>query len=410
MDDRDQVGAAYLDHLTDADLRELAHAGEVSAAEADVRIRALRGSPGLVLDVLDRPAVSGSLLSIAGPEAGKRFTLISPFLVFAAAIHRIAADVAVSGYAPERTGPRLRVPVFDGPQLSDYLSRPGHRLYLAELLASFARSSSGVIVTRTARGTHRRRWNDLDPGRLAMLLAALPEQDRPPVLRRLGDLAMFLTGVFPAAIERALAGRLEPARLARTTGLPAPPDGGLPPAELFEWFGAGWYRLAARRRWLRRGWPGPDGARSRRPRHHRAASRGRHATGYQPGSDPPVAGQPSAGQASAGQSSGGQSAADQAGCQPALERGGGRDGRQRVRRCPSRQRRPLPRGAARAQCRRRPVPVPGRSRVVHSARLTRRRAWLGIGQLRDSHRRLVGQVRPQPVLGLGQLATPLRAA
>ncbi len=75
-----------------------------------------------------------------------------------------------------------------------------------------------------------------------MLLDALPEPDRPPVWRRLGDLALFLSGVFPAAIERALAGRLEPARLARTTGLAAPPAAG-GPAELFEWFGAGWYRL-----------------------------------------------------------------------------------------------------------------------------------------------------------------------
>ena len=284
----------------------------MSAAEADARVRALRGSPGLVLDVLDRPAVSGSLLSVAAPDAGKRFTLISPFLVFAAAIHRIAADVAVTGYAPERTGPRLRVPVFDGPQLSDYLSRPGHRLYLAELLASFARSSSGVIVTRTARGTHRRRWNDLDLGRLAMLLAALPEQDRPPVLRRLGDLAMFLSGVFPAAIERALAGRLEPARLARTTGLPAPPDRGLPPAELFEWFGAGWYRLAASRL---AGSAAAGLARTALA----AGDRGitgqppgaRHARDYQPGSDQPGAGQSAAGHSGAGQPSAGRSGAGQ---------------------------------------------------------------------------------------------------
>jgi hypothetical protein len=52
--------------------------------------------------------------------------------------------------------------------------------------------------------------------------------------------------VFPAALERALASRLDPMRLARTTGL-GPPSEGLRPAELFEWFGASWYRLAARR-------------------------------------------------------------------------------------------------------------------------------------------------------------------
>jgi hypothetical protein len=245
MDDRDQVGAAYLEHLTEADLRELVHADEVSPQEAGARIQALRSAPGLLVDVLDRPAVSARLLNLVGPEVGRSFALISPFLVFAAAVHRIAVDLRVTGYAPERTSPRLRVPVFDGPQLADYLAQPAHRLYLAELLASFARSSSGVIVTRTPQGPRRRRWNDLDLGRLAVLLSALPEADRPPVWRRLGDLALFLTGVFPAAIDRALAGRLDPVWLARSTGLPALPSPDLGPAELFEWFGAGWYRLAA---------------------------------------------------------------------------------------------------------------------------------------------------------------------
>ena len=246
MDDLDRIGAAYLDRLTEADLRALVHADEVSLAEADARIQALRRAPALLLDALDRPAVSAGLLNLASAAAPQRFTLISPFLVFAAAIHRIAADLGRSGYVPERTAPRLLVPVFDGPQLSAYLAEPARRLFLADLLASFARSSSGVIVTQTASGLRRRRWNDLDLLRLASLLDALPEQQRSPVWRRLGDLALFLAGVFPAALERALAGRLDPARLAMTTGL-APPAPGLNPAELFEWFGASWYRLAARR-------------------------------------------------------------------------------------------------------------------------------------------------------------------
>jgi hypothetical protein len=244
MDDLDEIGARYLSHLTDADLRALVHADEVSATEADARVQALRRVPELILDVLDRPGVSAGLLNLA--DEGQRFALISPFLVFAAAIHRIAADLRTAAYAPERATPRLRVPVFDGPQLAAYLADPGHRLFLAELLASFARSSSGVIVTRTPHGLRRRRWNDLDLARLAMLLDSLPEADRPPVWRRLGDLALFLTGVFPAAIERAAAGSLDVARLARTTGLPVPPALGFSPADLFEWFGAGWYRLAAR--------------------------------------------------------------------------------------------------------------------------------------------------------------------
>ena len=128
MDDLDLIGAAYLSHLTEADLLALVHADEVPEVTAQARLAALRRAPELLLDVLDRPAVSAGLLNLASADSAERFTLISPFLVFAAAIHRIAADLQTSAYAPERTAPRLRVPVFDGPQLAAYLASAGASL------------------------------------------------------------------------------------------------------------------------------------------------------------------------------------------------------------------------------------------------------------------------------------------
>lgn len=244
-DSLDAVGAAYLERLTDADLRALVRADRASAAEVAGRIAALRREPALVLDVLDRPATSAAILNLAGTEPGG-LAMVSPFLVFAAAIHRTAADLAGTSYAPERTTPRQRVPVFDALQLAAYLASPQHRLFLADLLASFARISSGVTITRTARGVLRRRWNDMEPAALAVLLDAVPQQQRPYVWRRLGDLALFLTGVFPDAAEQFAANRLAVLRLARLTGLAVAelPDGRGP--QLLEWLGAGWYRLAAR--------------------------------------------------------------------------------------------------------------------------------------------------------------------
>ena len=241
----DLAGAAYLARLTDADLRALVHADQVSAAAAAARIGALRQEPALILDVLDRPATSAAVLNLAdgGGAARDRFTLISPFLMFAAAIHRTAGDLSASTYAPERTAPRLRVPLFDAGQLSAYLGRPGHRLFLADLLASFARISSGMV--QAPDSSRRRRWSDADPARLAVLLDTLPVSQRPPVWRRLGDLALFLAGVFPDAAERLVPGQAAASRLARRTGLDpdAGPDGGA--ADLLQWLGAGWYQLAA---------------------------------------------------------------------------------------------------------------------------------------------------------------------
>ena len=254
----DHAGREYLARLSDADLRALVHADAVTADRATARIEALHRQPALLLDALDRPATSAAVLNLAraaGPgaaaglgRAADRFALISPFLLFAAAVHRTAADLAGASYAPERTAPR-RIPLFDGGRLTAYLAAPRHRLFLADLLASFARISSGVVLAPDGR--HRRRWNDADPHRLAVLLDAVPPAQRPPVWRRLGDLALFLAGVFPDAAERLVPDEAAASRLARRT-LPAAPDtrparlpeGGA--ADLMEWLGTRWYQQAAR--------------------------------------------------------------------------------------------------------------------------------------------------------------------
>ena len=210
VDEREAVAERYAEHLTDADLLTLAGGRRDHAA-------ALRAQPSLVLDVLDRPGVADSVLS-ARAEDPARFTYVSPFLVFAAAVHRVSASLVGAAYVADRTGPRSRLPVFDGPQLAAFATDPRHRLFVAELLASYARMASGVAYSRTARGWRRQRWDELDLPRLAALLDALPAPDRPAVWRRLGDGALFLAGVFPEHVERAL-GLVEVARLQRATGL-----------------------------------------------------------------------------------------------------------------------------------------------------------------------------------------------
>jgi hypothetical protein len=244
IDDVDRVGTAYLDHLTDADLGALAHAEDVSRADVDARIRALRRSPGLVLDILDRPATSAALLNLAPQRTAARFSLISPFLVFAAAIHRTAADLATSSYATERAAPRMRVPLFDAGQLSGYLATPSNRLFLVELLSGFSRTASGVTTVRTPKGLRRRRWNSLDLTTLALLLDTLPAQERPRIWRRLGDLSLFLSGVFPDAASYAGFGRMDVPRLARISGITTEPNAGIVATDVLEWLGSRWYRLA----------------------------------------------------------------------------------------------------------------------------------------------------------------------
>jgi hypothetical protein len=210
VDEYEAIARRYGEHLSDHDLLTLA------GGRAE-QVPALRREPTVVLDLLDRPTVADAVLAARGDEPG-RFSYVSPFLVFAAAVHRTSNALMGRSYVADRTGPRSRLPVFDGPILAAFAAEPAHRLFLAELLASYARLASGVVWRRGERGWRRQRWDELDLPRLAALREALPVREQPGVWRRIGDGALFLAGVFPEYAERSL-GLVEIARLQRATGL-----------------------------------------------------------------------------------------------------------------------------------------------------------------------------------------------
>jgi hypothetical protein len=85
-----------------------------------------------------------------------------------------------------------------------------------------------------------------------LLLDVVPDQERPGVYRRLGDVALFLTGVFPDHTETHGLGPVAEARLLRAGGLRVatprsdalPEPGTAGPVGLLERLGARWYHLA----------------------------------------------------------------------------------------------------------------------------------------------------------------------
>ena len=194
------MAAAYsLEHLLDADLRLLARvAGERS--DSDFRAR-LRSQPEELERLLLNPALWQTIFGRGSSEA---FLHASPLLVFAVMVQRTAYDLRTASYIEEWSGPRQRVPLFDVASVRAFAMDAGRRLFLAELLASYTHVSSGTILVRTARGVRRRRFSDLDPARLAELAELAPASDRPAIVRRLGDLSLFLSGVFPDYAGRGL--------------------------------------------------------------------------------------------------------------------------------------------------------------------------------------------------------------
>ncbi len=249
--DRLLAGREYASHLTDADLSLLAGVDGAPARAAQagadpVDASRLRGDPDALLRLLEHPGVFRAVLG--PPDTSRGWAVAaSPFLVFAVLVQQAAAELASMDHVPERTGLRQRVPLFDAPALRDFLGEPARRLFLAELLASFTRVASGRYRVRVGGRMRTRRFSELDPVRLAGLLDAVPEAERPGIYRRLGDATLFLTGVFPDyATTRAL-GPVDAGRLLRAARLPSAQQERLassPAMELWEYLGARWYRTA----------------------------------------------------------------------------------------------------------------------------------------------------------------------
>jgi hypothetical protein len=249
--DRALAGREYASHLTDADLKLLAPAAPGDGAW-------LRGDPEALLRLLENPGTFGAVLGGGGlgggglgqgPGEGARGWAVqaSPFLIFALLVQRAGTELASAAHVPERTGLRQRVPLFDAPALRDFLGDTARRLFLAELLASFTRVASGRYRVRVAGRARTRRYSELDPVRLAGLLDAVPEAERPGVYRRLGDVSLFLTGVFPDYVTARALGPVDAGRLLRAAGLTGPQRerlAAVPAIELLEHLGARWYRTA----------------------------------------------------------------------------------------------------------------------------------------------------------------------
>jgi hypothetical protein len=220
------VELLYLEHLSEADRRLLR-----SAVGADVPVEVALGSPATEEAVFEH----GDRVMVA--------IGISPFLAFATAVHRTAARLDTATFVEERWAPRARIPVFDVASLRTLVADPERRYFLVELLASYTRVSSGVTWTRTRRGWRRRRFSELEPGRLAELLEVVQASERPGIYRRLGDLALFLLGVFPdhpPTLGRGAATE----RLLRLSGVRDDRVAELGPFELLETLGARWYAAA----------------------------------------------------------------------------------------------------------------------------------------------------------------------
>jgi hypothetical protein len=229
----------YMEHLSDSDIDVLAR---VAGTRSSLLKQRMHERP----EVIDEVLASRRLYDeVFDPSHDLFDPRVSTFLAFAVVVNRSASDLQHTSYVPEWSGPGKRLPVFDVEPLREFISDGERRYFLIEFLNSFTTVASGSYVIRTRNGYKRRRFSELDPVRLSELVDQLPPTERAGGYRRLGDVALVLSGVFP---DHVASHPLEPAqreRLSRSAAITsAEALGSAGEIDFMEAAGAGWYRRA----------------------------------------------------------------------------------------------------------------------------------------------------------------------
>jgi hypothetical protein len=182
--------------FTDADLRFLARAvagDDLHAAQG--LLRAWGDDPEQIETHLDDERVLRRL------AADERLVIeLSPRFLFTVLLARIRRDLAEIPYTVERVESDGRVVVFDAGRSVELLHSRAIFGYLVELLVSFERSE---VMTIGRPGPARpRRLSTMSIGDMVELAGLVEPPLRPMVFRRIGDIALFTTGLFPDAVLR----------------------------------------------------------------------------------------------------------------------------------------------------------------------------------------------------------------
>ena len=134
------------------------------------------------------------------------FLYISPALYFEILLRNSHRELETAAYTEEREG-RMSIPVFDTPDVLEFMEQPGVVEYLASMMASFTRVNSYVTPVRVRRGIRRRvKYSDMDIDSLVKFAANAEPEQRFGYYKRIADVCLFLSGVFPDSLQSSRAG------------------------------------------------------------------------------------------------------------------------------------------------------------------------------------------------------------
>lgn len=123
---------------------------------------------------------------------------ISPKLFFTVLMIKARIDLNREVYTIERDR-HHKIPVFDIEKVRELINEDDILNYLINMLVSFTRTESQTIyyVVKGRRGLRRIKFSDIDVFDMIRLADMIEEEMRFPIYKRIGDICLWLLGIFP---------------------------------------------------------------------------------------------------------------------------------------------------------------------------------------------------------------------
>lgn len=178
--------------LSDSDLRFVVQTVATSRRDHDHIVNLIRDKEDLIEPMLEDAKLLERLF-----QDDETLVRVSPHLLFSVLLRRVRQELQKETYVLEPDSKGKRIPVFEAPAVAEMLGRNPVCDYLAEMLSSFTRTNSGVIYWKERGSWHKRRFSDIDIDDMVELARIADPEMRPALYRRIADIALFLSGIFP---------------------------------------------------------------------------------------------------------------------------------------------------------------------------------------------------------------------
>ncbi len=125
---------------------------------------------------------------------------VSPYLFFTVILYRVRNKLKNQSYTVEWQQKKQTI-VFDSERVNDFLGKGRVLSYLIEMLVSFVRINSFIIPIRVRKGHWQKlRFSDFDIDSLIRYSQMIDEEHRFGPYKRIADICLFITGIFPDAV------------------------------------------------------------------------------------------------------------------------------------------------------------------------------------------------------------------